>query len=413
MKRALAAVALAATTGCADHVLWHGHSSDRATDIRVIESSGRQRVVLDDHQISAHASVGIDAMTIEGRHVAYPARDGRRWRVFVDGVAEPLAWDGVGAIALSPEADRLVYAAVDENGWHVVDRGVPGPAFDSVVSLDLDARGRSVYGATAGSIARVYVDGEPGPAWSEVRSISVRPRVAYVAVDSAGEHVVEDGHVSAAYEAIVEMTGDGFIGRTKLGRQAVAFGRVVAEGEVHRLVTAAGHYAYVRRGPTFEVLVRDGQEETRTWHLIEALTISSDGEHVGYVAREDGVTVVIDGAVQGTWIRARAPVFARAGGGFAYVASMGRGAVVVTPGGHHAFDVLVEDSLVLADTGSHWAVVAGYDSVRRLYEVVDGRPRQRFDIDEWVAERVRRSHDDPGARLRDWLLADLSRRQAR
>jgi len=170
-------------------VLWHGHTTDRTTDIRVLESGGTQRVWLGDRQLSAHGAVGIDAMTIEGRHVAYPARDGKKWRVFVDGVAQPLAWDGIGAIAMAPDGERVVYAAVDAGKWRIVDRGAPGAAFDSIVSLDLDARGRSVFGATAGSVARVYVDGEPGPAWTEVRSIRVRPSIGYVAVDEAGEHV--------------------------------------------------------------------------------------------------------------------------------------------------------------------------------------------------------------------------------
>lgn len=412
MKRALA-LALTVTTGCAEHVLWHGHSTDRITEIRVVESGGAQRVVLGERRLSEHAAVGIDAMTIAGRHVAYPARDGRKWRVFVDGVAEPFAWDGVGAIALSAEGDRLAYAAVEGNQWRVVDRGVPGLAFDSVMSLDVDARGRSVYGATIGSVARVYVDGEPGPAWKEVRSITTHPSLSYVAVDDAGEHVVEDGRVSAAYDAIVEVTGEGFIGRTKAGREAVAFGRVIARGEVHRLVTAAGHYAYVRRASTFEVAVRDGQEESSTWPAIDSITLSPDGEHLGYVASGEGATVVIDGAAQGTWKRARAPVFAKHGGGFAFVTSTGSGAIVVTAKERYAFDVALEESLVVDDTGSHWAMVAGYDSVRRLYEIVDGRPRQPFDLDEWIGEGVRRTHDDPGVRLRGWLLADLSRELAR
>jgi hypothetical protein len=388
-------------------VLWHGHTADRTEEIRVVESHGEQRVRLGERELSPHGAIGVEALVIQGRRVAYPALDGKTWRVVVDDTPQARGWDGIGTIAWSPDG-HMAYAAVTGNRWFVVDAGTPGEAFDAVASLDFDSRGRTVYAGNVGGKVRVWVGSEPGPEYKEVRRLTARPSVSYVAVGDDGEHMVQGGRASAAYDAIVEVTADGFIGRTKQGREVVAFGKTVGRGEIHELATASGHYAYVRRSPTFEVALRDGEDDGRRWDLVESMSLSGDGEHWGYVGRQGpDAVVVIDGVVKDRWARARAPVFAERGGEFGYVASMGAGVVVVTSRSRHAFDVLLEDSLVLSADGSHWAAVGGFDSVRRLYEIKDGRPRVRFDLDEWLAERLRQSPVDAAVRLRDWLAADL------
>jgi hypothetical protein len=398
------------SAGCAEHVLWHGHTADRREEIRIVESGGAQHVFEGRHELSAHAAVGIEALAVEGDHVAYPARDSNRWHVVVDGVSESTSWDGVGAVALAPNGARLLYAAVRAGSWYVVDRGVESIPFDSVQSLGFDELGRSTFAATVGEAVRVYVDGRPGPIFSEVRSLTARPSFHYVGVDEAGEHYVDRDRISVGYERILEVADEGFLAKGKDGREAVVRGEVVARGEIHRLVTGSGHYGLVRREATYEVAVIDGREEALRWSGIESLSMSADGTHYGYVADSDaGVAVVVDAMPRGSWERASAPLFAKTGGSYAYVASTGSGDAVVTARARYSFDVVVEDSLVLDDTGQHWAIVAGFDSVRRLYEVVDGKTRAPFDLDEWIAARASTRRPEAGDRLRAWLRCDLAR----
>ena len=397
--------ALCSTAACApEWVVWHGHTTDLRT-IRVVERAGRQHVLIADRDLGSHAAIGVESLAMAGTHLAYPARDGLAWRVYVDGVAEPGAWDSVGPVALTASGERA-YAVARGRRWFVMASGRERGPYDGVSALGFDARGRAVWVAATGAVWRVVRDGVAGEPWRQVRDVRFAPVLRYVASDEQGERYAREGRISRPFESIEEATDDGFVAKGKTGRVAFAFDEEVGHGEVHRLVTADGHFAFARLEGGRERIVRDGVEDGTGWQSIDSVSMSEDGRHVGWVGhRGTDAVVLVDGRPQGSYAWARAPVFAAHADAFVYVASMGGGALVRGPGVRAAFDLIIEDSLVITPDGAHWAAVAGYASNRRLYLVTDGRAPQAFDLDEWIAERVRPSTQDDGERLRALVRA--------
>ena len=392
MKRvALVACVLACSP---EYVVW------RARDVRVVERGGAQRVVVGSRALHAHDAIGASGISIARDHVAYAARDGTSWRVFVDDRAMTGAWDAIGAIALS-DAGKLLYAAERDHRWFI---GPSSEPFDAVAGVGFDGE-RVVFGAKQKGIARVTIDGRASHPWRDVRDLVISPP-SYVGIDNRGEHFVDETTASDAFPEIVETATHGFVAKTDSHeRVAYAFGKPVARGEPHLLTTAGTHFALASLEHGADVVVHDGARDPERFARVALLSLSPDGVHYGYVAERGtkDVVVVVDGARVGTFDWARAPVF-DARGGYAFVAGIGSGSSVHTSRGSHAtFDVVLEDSLVTTDDGAHWAIVAGYASVKRLYVVVDGRPRAPFDLDALISQRAR---DD--ATVRAIVRADLS-----
>jgi len=410
-SRAVFALAARASACAPEWVVWHGHTLDRKSDLRIVERGGRQHLLRDGRDLGAHGGIGVDSLTVTGDHIAYPARDGLAWRVYVDGIAEPGSWESVGVLALDERGERA-YAVERGGRWLVVARGRTHGPYDGVSEVGFDARGRAIWMAVAkaGPVTNVIVDGVSSAPWREVRDVRFSPVFRYVATSDKGESYVREGEVSAPFETIVESTDDGFIAKTKGRRVVFEGGTQVGEGEAHLLAAASGHFAFARLGPGGERLVRDGAEDAATWQSVDSVSISADGRHVGWVGRRNGdAVVVVDGHEEGSYAWARAPVFAERADAFAYVASMGGGAIVRGSQARGAFDVIIEDSLVISPDGAHWAAIAGYASNRRLYVVADGRPCGSFDLDEWLAERVRLHRQDDGERSRQLARAELAR----
>ena len=408
--RRLAVAALWSTAACApEWVVWHGHTTDHERAVRVVERGGRQQVVVGGRDMGFHAAIGVESLAMAGSHLAYPARDGLAWRIYVDGVAEPGGWESVGPVALTASGAHA-YAGLRGGQWFVVASGAESGPYGGVSAVGFDGRGRAVWVAKTGASWRVVRDGVASEAWLAVRDVHFEPVLRYVASDEHGERYVREGRASPPFESIEEATDDGFVAKTNTGRLAYAFDEEIAQGEVHLLATAAGHFALARLDRGGERIVRDGVEDGTSWQSIDSMSLSEDGRHVGWVGhRGADAVVVVDGRLQGSYAWARAPVFAARAETFVYVASMGAGALVRGPGVRAAFDLLIEDSLVITPDGAHWGAVGGYASNRRLYVLSDGRPRKTFDLDEWIAERMRSSARDDGERLRELVRAEVTR----
>ena len=67
--------------GCAESVVYHGHSPDRRREIAVVESYGLQRVRLGDQESPRYQGVGIEGLqfSADGAHLAYPAERKGGW----------------------------------------------------------------------------------------------------------------------------------------------------------------------------------------------------------------------------------------------------------------------------------------------------------------------------------------------
>lgn len=419
MKRAVACALLLLTASCArDFVVWRGRTPDRARDVRVVERGGAQRVVVAGVDREPHHAIGIEGIAMAGEHLAYPVLDGGRWSIVRDGVPSATTWDAIGEVAFDATGAHLAYAGARGSSWRVVVDGNEGTELTGVQrgTLGFDRAGAVVYVGWRGDEARVTHGASVGPAWDGVHDLRIDDDVAYVARQGAKERVVRGTDVSPAYDVVDELADGGWIARAGDVTAVVVGGKTVLEspleGGLHHLAIGGGHWSVARRTERGEEVVRDGVAVVPMWDKVESIVTSSDGAHSGWIARRSGrAVVVVDGEERGAWLGARALRIGKAGD-YAYVGSMGGGAVVVTDHDRAAFDVVIEDSLVVSADGRHWAAIVGYASVRRTYVAVDGRPRARFDLGEWVdaGAQIAGAHAEArNAQLRRWVAAELGR----
>lgn len=415
MKWAWPAALLLLCSCGTEYVVWRGHASDRSTEVRVVERRGIQRLLVGGVAQGAHHAVGVDAIAMAAGHVAYPVSDGTAWSIVRDGTPASSRWDAVGDVVLTADAAHLAYAAARGASWQLVVDEVPGAAFSAIDrgSVAFDRTARPVYVGWREGRAHVVRGTVVGPGWDTVHDLRVEGAVVYVAREGTKERAVNGDVASAAYDAIDELAQEGFVAREGSGQLAVVRGKTVASGALHGLVIAGPSYALAQKQAAGEVVFRDGAVASEAWDAIPALTLSPNGERAAWIGERQGrATVVVDGGSRGTWAWARALRLPPRGVGFAYVGSMGGGAVVVTHRGRTAFDVVVEDSLVLTDDGEHWACVVGYASVRKTYVAIDGHPRVPFDLGEWSDAAAQLAGGNVARRteqLRAWVRAELLR----
>ncbi|CAN5669632.1 hypothetical protein BH09MYX1_BH09MYX1_36440 [soil metagenome] len=414
MKAVFAAALLLSCSCASEYVVWRGHAPDRATDIRVVERGGSQRLIVGGVAQTPHRAVGIDAIAMNGGHVAYAVTDGAGWSVTRDGAASTSSWDAIGDVVLDQAGTHLAYVAARGGSFCVVLDEMPGARFEAIDrgTLAIDRTGQPVYVGWRKEKAYVVEGGSLGPAWDTVHDLRVEGAVVYVGRDGNEERVVSGSAISPPYEAIDELEGDGYLARRGEDTIAVVHGRKVATGSLHGLAVGGSSWAVAMKQGDDEVVFRDGAVVSERFTTISAIALSPAGDRAAWVGERAGrATVVVDGVGRGTWAWARA-LRLTANDGFAFVGSMGAGAVVVTHRGRAAFDVVVEDSLVVSADGNHWACVVGYQSTRTTYVAVDGKPRIRFDLGEWTdtaALNVGRGTARRIAQLQAWVRTELDR----
>jgi len=449
---ARAILTLALATGCGPLVVWHGRSPDRAHRAVIVDEGGRQRLVVDGEASEPYEAVGFTHLSWTARGAVVPVRTGGLWRMMSHGDLGP-AYDAIGEIVTA--GDRVAYAAQDRAGWRVVDRGVPGPVFESLRagSLAIDGE-RLLYVARSAGGEHVVIDGEVGPAYERIGALGTGAKgtlTGYVGVHGAGADVIVDGRVvmragdvrelvlakgEPRWAAIVEGDGERSVvhgARTFPSRTAeqlvlsddgtrvawIALAPGAAEVwldgarvgshlgvERMRFVPRTGALIYVAREAEGVRVVHDGARGPRL-RTVESLVVSQAG-HVGYVGtRGVGSVVVIDGALRyrGEW--AGGLVLAERSEGFAFLVRDAGRRFVVTSERRVELARPFVDTLVLAPDGARWAVAVADPRTRRLDVVVDGVAVAPLDVDEVSAARL--AGGDPVEVVRAIVRGELTR----
>lgn len=387
----LVAPALLLLAGCARNAVLHTTGPDPSFRVAV-RREGRHTCVAAGSESQCHDAVALRQIVFApvGRGVAYPARDGARWRVVRDFRPGP-PFAGVAAPVYSPDGTRLAYAAHDGAGWRVVVDDSAGARFDSLFTgtIGFDATGRHLgYVARSDGSAFAVVDGVAGRPWAGVARLSFGEaggHFVYHARSADGAYLVLDHAPLARHDAVgpAAVGGDGAV--VYAAREAAQW-FVIAPGQ--------------RRGP---------------FDSVGAVARAAAGPAWGFVAHDSaGSVVVVNGTVVAREPWAGSLALTARGARFAYLARRGgRGVVVTDSGLAGSYGVVVDGTLVWLDDGHTWAVLAGERDPRRLYLVLSGSARRKpFD---WQVSASAADHPDPAFVLRAWIRAQGERalRQAR
>lgn len=446
MRRCLLAFALVCAA-CGEHVVWYGRAPDHATEVRVLERGGNQRVVVGGRADASHDAVGVEGLVFAGRARAYPVLDRGRWSIVRDGLAQPGSWEAIGDVRLSPDGRHLAFAALAGGQWSVHSDGVAGPPFQRLErrSLHVGDDGRTSYVAERADGVSV-LDGERamGP-YRAIRGLHREGAdLVWVARVAGGESVVRGARSSETFDTISEWVNGGFVGRRAGSYVVEILGRRAHAGTTPAgaLAVSGSHYSFALDTPDSERLVQDGvvgevsfdavlstawtsagrlcfvaerggrvfvvagsAEPSGPWDSVGPLVVSAARDRLAFVAhRGDDAIVVVDGIERGAWASASPPIFSADGARWAYVGSMGGGAVLVDDRGRKAFDVVLADTLVF-DARERVGAIVGFASNRSVWVTIDRTPRVRVDLAEWVAEVQRAGTLDP----RSWVEAELAR----
>lgn len=443
--------------GCAESVVYHGHSPDRRREVAVVESYGLQRVRLGDQASPRYQGVGIEGLVFsaDGAHLAYPAERKAGWQIVRDGAFGPL-WDGIGEVVFSPDGAHLAHAANRGTTWLVVDDGKPGPAFDELLEKTLiyspDGQ-RLAYVGVRGAARFVVESGRVSPGWDGIAGLVFSADSAHVAYTvRRGDKIafVFDGAVSPEHDTVASLAlsaRGGHHAYVAIREQPAGNGRKIrtwravtdgVPGPEYDRISSLGfdstgaHVAYAARRGTRELVVEDGREGAEFDGIMPlGLGFTAGESHLVYIGTRGARPRLVHDGVEGPPLDAlEPPVFAPRGDRWAAIATLGsarrmitdrgpghgyawvgapawsedgtqigylarRGSqgIVVHGGGLTALDGAVEGSLVLGERG-RWACVAAYPSARRFYVVIDGVPRVPFDMDELTAEVARRPYGE-------------------
>jgi len=131
------------------------------------------------------------AVSDDGRHVAYAAKEKDRWAVVVDNVAQEEKFEEVGDPVFAGSGDRVAYAAKTGAGWVV--KGLPDAAvYREVGPLVRGPKGQVAYAAMveAGKW-QVFMDGKA--ASEKFDGIISRNYIEFDGEDGTARFLVRDG----------------------------------------------------------------------------------------------------------------------------------------------------------------------------------------------------------------------------
>lgn len=438
--------------GCGPNLIWFGTTPDRSQRVELQDGWGGQRIVIGE--AAGERYDGIAPSTVlfgpNGR-LAYAATQDDRWRVVVDGVEQPGRWDGVAGLTLA-EDGSVVYLGQKGPHWHVVVDDVPGAPWDAIFDGSLGVNeGRVGYVAQRGDCVTAVIDGVQGDCHREIANLIVGARSAYLARGEEA-HAVLDGQRGPGYDDVrdLQRCGDGwaYVARSGSSWFAVIRGeRRASHDEVRELQCAFGRSAYVARSGPEEAVFVDTSGLT-TWpevrrnslvlgakgHAFVVLTDAGeqlhgpDGPltpvlpHVGdpvYGPRgaqlafsqthKNGVIVIIDGEpLHETPLRwTGRPVVGVSGVAVAVRTENSMG--VLDGRGLHPFDLVMEGSVVIGNSG-RWGALVGTKDSDEVLIAVDGKIVSRLDSEEVAAEVLRNPNETAlTQRLRAIVLAEIAR----
>jgi hypothetical protein len=461
-SRALLAAALACS-GC-QAVAYRSHDPATGRDVEIVGSCGEEFVRVAGVEHPSFDRITRATLTLADDRVAYAAEDADGTFLVVDGRAvagpfasvsavhvspRPRSWvvveldgararvhrigphgaafdgwfDGVlaGSLTLAPSGEVAYVGALGEQRC-VVAEGVSVGCFDGVASLQWDARQLSFFGRRGDEAFVVRGDRTFGP-YEDVAWLgrSGRASGALAIVRDGEAWFVDDGATrSAPYARIGEVRGGSLpTGARTLfwatrGREAFVVDNGVEHGpyaEVDPTSVAIG-----ADGATVTYVVREGGRErlfvdhrphapAELYGSLEEVTVGADAR-VGFIAREGASSVVVvDRQVLGSWSRASSLTLVAPGRD--WVLARSRGVDVVVEGGRErAVGAALEDTFVVSDDRSSWAIASVGDA-GLVWFASNGRGPAPVDLEEIVGEVLRLGEDDGARALRAWLLRSL------
>jgi hypothetical protein len=381
-------------------------SDDRQHIAWIADLVDRLQLFLDGKPVGQpHKSLWGTTISPNGKHVACIAREGKDWRVVRDGQAGPPHRDvkqitvhGMlsggtyketyeaderplsPAAVFSPDGSRMAYSARDGGKWRVYVDGQAGPGFDAIgTDMDLgvvfspDSR-HFAYIARKGNKWLVITDGQSGPEYDEILLASYSPlfspdskHIAYQARLGKKRFMVLDGRPSPPYEDIWVC---------RLPTLAIQFS---PDGRRHAY--------FAKSGGKWRIVI-DGKasDETYDADIRGALAFSPDSRHVAYgVSTGSKAFMVIDGIrrpEEFNYLRAEYLAFSPDSSIFAYDApGSGPGGRVVMANGKStpAYNGVSSRDLKFSPLGNRLAYAASYLSHTKSVMIVDGKPGPEYD----------------------------------
>jgi hypothetical protein len=366
--------------GCAGPiVVWHGRSPDRTRRAQIIEDELGQHAVIDGAADPPFSAIGVTHARWLGGSLIYPARTADGWHLVQNGALGP-AYEAIGDITI--HRDRLAYCVQDREGWRVIAGGERGPAFRSLRAGSLQFAGdRVVYIARDDRGERVMIDGVEGPIADRVEDVSFGDKdrfIAYIARRADGERIVAEDRESPPFDDVLELRTAqdaprwAAIVRASDGTKVLHDGaQIGADGELHdvRISPRGDHVAWIDGASDVYL---DGAR-VGSHRAVERIRVAASG--LLYVGRDEDGAHVIHRGVVGPAVRVVDAVESNDAGHWGYVAQLGIGRVVVIDGVVR-FRGEWAGALTLAAESDRWAFVA-----REAGERFVVTPEGRFAVD--------------------------------
>jgi hypothetical protein len=306
-------------------------------------------------QSTEHSATGTPAQ--QAAVMAANAESGPR--MILDGVKSPL-YRIIDMNQIAFVGDKLVYVAqTNDQKWHMVVNDKPGPGYDGITSLLLNADDKHyAYIAQTGAGQQVVVDGVPG---------TVRPRagngIQYLTIASNGrvanvwDKPVATGGRSAEQALVVddkEVCPDirpfAYLDVSGQGRNGTAYVIFSPDGT---------KFAYAKPVAGGIAAVIDGKVG-RAYDTIGLVQFSPDSKHSFFVGNRALNFVVVDGQEMEGQNAIKNFVFTKEGGRFAYEAySAQTGFHVVVDGkSSPIFHEIIANTLAFSPDGKHYTYSA-------------------------------------------------------
>jgi hypothetical protein len=246
----------------------------------VVSKDEKLYVVVGNHESPGFDDVGSGTLqfSANGRHFAFAARIGARWRYYVDMQPGP-EFDSVAShFCFGPNGNTFAYSAERNGKWFVVRETGESDPYQQIEaeSFAFSPDGEHfAYRASTGQQFAVVLDGKPQyqyavPTTGTPIFSPDSHHLAYAAAGPQGEYVVYDG-----------ISGPNVNG---IGLEGIAIG-------------AGGKLAYAAKfGGTWRMFVGD-DPQTGEYDAISAPRFSQDGNHLAYFGHVGGKWhIIVDGS---------------------------------------------------------------------------------------------------------------------
>jgi formylglycine-generating enzyme required for sulfatase activity len=323
-----------------------------------------------------------------------PEPNNAGWYVKIDGQPGP-GYDGIGEMALSPQADHIAYAARKGSKFHLIVNGkTPSLEFDNIQYITYSPDGNHLaFGAKTGEKWFAVLDGNAGPGYDFVGNFVFSPdsrHFAHTAIKQNGKKqtVVLDGvEICPLYDLIRLPVFSNNSKRMAFMAEDNLKSFIVIDGKPDETYDRTAepafspdsqHYAYFAEKGNYRFLVFDGVAGTPFEYMPkrDVPVFGPNDNRVAYRADlEDNWFVAVDGQIGPFFdgIVDRSIVLSADGKSCAYAAKQGEDwCVVVNDQNGPFYDGIAADGPVFSPDGKHLAY--GAYNHGKYFMVMDGQP---------------------------------------